>query len=311
MNYPSKTNFEILQLIKEKCKIEKTMTLEIVSLTREVDSRKIYQELGYSSMFQFSIEELGLEESEAVRRIAAARLLNEIPEAEIKLFNGSLCLTNICHAQTFFNKEKKLRGLAVALEEKREILALLENKTTRQVQKILFELSPDQSLLRESVRLVGDDHYEMKFIISEDILEKLKKLKGLLSHRFPVMTYSELISEMTDIALEKLDPARKGRASPSAQTVKNESAAPKQGRNIPQSVRQKVWIRDQGRCTYENPVTRHRCRSQYQIEIHHEVPFGMGGHSDVNNLKLFCRRHNKLAAIRDYGAEKMNQYFSC
>ncbi len=311
MNYKSRTNLEILQLIKEKCKIEKTMTLEMVSLTREVDSRKIYFEIGYSSMFQFAIEELGLEESEAVRRIAAARLLNEIPEAEEKLMSGSLCLTNLCGAQTFFSKEKKLRGVELTLEEKKDILTLIENKTTRQAQKIFFQISPDQTLLRETIRLVGEDHYELKFIVPEEVLEKLKKIKGLLSHRFPLLNYSELISEIAEIAIEKLDPARQGRKSPSAQTVKKEAPLSQtKSRHIPKSVRQRVWVRDEGRCTFENPITRHRCRSQYQIEIHHEVPFGMGGLSDLNNLRLYCRRHNKLAAIRDFGPDKMNQFYA-
>ena len=51
-----------------------------------------------------------------------------------------------------------------------------------------------------------------------------------------------------------------------------------------------------------------RCKAEAFLELHHEVPFAMGGESTVENIRLVCRLHNGHLAERDYGAEHMARY---
>jgi 5-methylcytosine-specific restriction endonuclease McrA len=78
-------------------------------------------------------------------------------------------------------------------------------------------------------------------------------------------------------------------------------------RHIPQSVRDEVFARDGGRCTFvgDNGA---RCNSRWNLEIDHIVPFAKGGGNSPGNLRLLCARHNRLAAEREHGTEFMKSY---
>ena len=55
------------------------ITATVLAHIAEVDARKLYCELGFSSMFQYVVIELGLSEAAAKRRITAARLARRFP----------------------------------------------------------------------------------------------------------------------------------------------------------------------------------------------------------------------------------------
>jgi 5-methylcytosine-specific restriction endonuclease McrA len=73
-------------------------------------------------------------------------------------------------------------------------------------------------------------------------------------------------------------------------------APPEGSRYIPAAVRDEVWRRDGGQCTFVG-VTGHRCSSRYRIQFHHVVPAARRGPSTVENVVLMCQRHNLMDAI--------------
>jgi hypothetical protein len=81
-------------------------------------------------------------------------------------------------------------------------------------------------------------------------------------------------------------------------------------RSIPRKVHDEVWRRDLGKCTYVSPTTGRRCDATHGLEVDHIWPFALGGPTELDNLRLLCRRHNQLAAIKIFGKKKMNQYLS-
>jgi len=76
---------------------------------------------------------------------------------------------------------------------------------------------------------------------------------------------------------------------------------PKRSRHIPAAVRDKIFIRDQGKCTYVGRTGR-RCGATRGLHIDHIVPYARGGTNTANNLRLLCAKHNRLEAERLLGA---------
>ena len=77
---------------------------------------------------------------------------------------------------------------------------------------------------------------------------------------------------------------------------------PSRSRTIPAAVRRAVYERDGGRCTFTNRRGT-RCTAVCGLEFHHDMPFGIGGEHDVENIRLLCNPHNRHQARKDYGAE--------
>ena len=50
---------------------------------------------------------------------------------------------------------------------------------------------------------------EVKIVVTEEVQEKLEKLKGLLAHASPGISTSELIDKLCELGFEKWNPAQK------------------------------------------------------------------------------------------------------
>jgi hypothetical protein len=260
------TNKELIHKLKQTVAAEKSLTLEVIKLLSELDKRKCYVELGFSSLFDFATRELGYEESAAVRRIKAARLLQEIPSTHDKIANGDLHLSVVVQAASFFRK--------TGATNKQEVLDMISNKSTRQAAKILADLAPEVPK-PEKTRELGQDKVELKIVISEDLKLKLQTLKSKFSHINPSMNYAELLEILADKALKKI----KSKKSPSA---------PKVTKGISQEIKRQVFERDKGTCSYAN------CQSKHLLQYDHIRPRAFGGEHTLNNLRLLCFAHHKL-----------------
>ena len=94
-----------------------------------------------------------------------------------------------------------------------------------------------------------------------------------------------------------------GVAAPNAQSPVEEgaSAAGRNGRlkgrsrHIPTRIRDLVFMRDGGRCTYigESGI---RCKATAHLQIDHIKPFCRGGEHTLDNLRVLCGKHNRLMA---------------
>ena len=75
------------------------------------------------------------------------------------------------------------------------------------------------------------------------------------------------------------------------------TSAPKRcstiGRTIPAGIRRRVWERDQGCCSYEDPVSGRRCASRHLLQVDHINPYALGGGTELQNLRLLCFAHHR------------------
>jgi hypothetical protein len=217
MSLNSQSNIPLSQLsdtslwnrTKELALEETQKTLEVLHHLREIERRKLYLSYGYPSLFEYAVKELKYSHSSAYRRIEAARLIQEIPQVEDKILEGSLNLTSVAQVRSFFKIEKNHPlNKNHDLNYKLNVISKIENLSIREVQKELVSLNPDFipfGVEKEKVRAVGKEKFELKIIIDEKLKLKLDKLKSLMSHKNPNMNYHDLMSELADLALKKLD----------------------------------------------------------------------------------------------------------
>ncbi|CAN5537811.1 hypothetical protein BH10BDE1_BH10BDE1_18490 [soil metagenome] len=310
---------ELLEATKRLVRVEVQTTTAILHHLKEIDARKLYAEMNCDSLFTYCTNVLKYSESQAHRRITAARLLAQIPDLDKKIEDGILTLTNIAQAQSFFLHEKRF-GRPVDLNRKIEILTLLENQPTREAERILIGEHPeDIPLNRESLRFITPNAIEIKFILDPELLRKLTRIKVLLGHRLPHGNWADVVGAICDETLERIDPllradralARADRAerresgSPgeASATPTSDSGIPTTKSQlsrsaIPAATRHRVWQRDRGRCAHVDSKTGVRCNSTLRIEIDHIHPVALGGDNLPENLRLLCRSHNLRRTIR-------------
>ena len=77
-------------------------------------------------------------------------------------------------------------------------------------------------------------------------------------------------------------------------------------RKVPVSVRDEVYLRDEGQCSFCSEGT--RCTETQNIQIDHIRPWAMGGGHEKENLRLLCPAHNRLLAERVYGRERIQEF---
>ena len=116
---------KLLKLVK----FERRITSKVLDLLHKVENNKSYLAWGYSNLFEYLVRGLNYSEALAYQRKAALKICEAIPEVREKLDNGSISLTTLARANKVLNTKN--------LSEKRSLIAELENKPIREVDKIL------------------------------------------------------------------------------------------------------------------------------------------------------------------------------
>lgn len=300
MNLKKLSDKDLIEKMDQLDREEKAKLTEILHHLKEIDSRRLYSAHGYKSLFDFTIQRFGYSEDQAYRRISAARLLKELPQIEQKLNNGSLSLTNLGKAQNLFQKEKKL-GESMTSTEKLQVLKSLENKTTREAEKIvLSRASAPETWATERIRQVTAKLSEVKFAADDDLLKKIEKLKGLLAHSHPQISIAELFNKLCDLGIQQWDPGKKPNAMRPAAPQK-QRVTKRNGRTwIPHAIQREVWRKAESKCEI--------CKSDYALQIDHVKPVAHNGGNHSENLRLLCRACNQRAAIEKLGEMRMHKF---
>ncbi len=335
MNLKSLSDSQLLEATKTLVAREREAMTAILWHLEEIERRRLFSDLGCSSLYAYAVEVLGYSEDQAYRRISAMRLLRTMPELEDKIQSGRLSVSNLSLAQTVIRREAKATPLTK--QKKHELVARLENKTSREAQVIALEYSSTPSTLTpDRERPVSEQLVEFKFTVSKSTLEKINRLKGLRAHRTPHLSTSELLEELCDLALKNWDPGVRGAEIEEVTTVdietrENKSRAAEDrkmatapveatptveakpskmrkferttklsSRHIPVRTVRQIWQRDRSECKI--------CSSQYALQIDHIYPWAWGGRNDQGNLQLTCRTCNQRQAIKKMGMNKMARY---
>jgi len=335
MDLKSLSDSQLMSELKNSVLEERQKTALVLEYLREVERRRLYADSGYASLWDFCIHELAYSEASASRRIGAMRLLREIPELKEDLLSGKQNLSSLSKARNFFQLEEKHQGEKLSIEEKKEVLQELENKSSRECERTLLELSsvPIEISNPQRERPIDATHTELRLVLRDEVYFKLKRIQALRSHANPSMSYENLLDYMADEILKKIDPLEKVKSqkvTTSAPSTPHPSRRPelsqiKEVQNpdffspptseverdqathglrtsrtpIPRAIARTVWVRDQGRCSYSDPSTGKLCNSTVYLEYDHIIPVSKGGQNRIDNLRLRCRAHNQREWIKN------------
>ncbi len=333
MNLKSLSDSQLLEATKTLVAREREVMTAILWHLEEIERRRLFSDLGCSSLYTYAVEVLGYSEDQAYRRISAMRLLRTMPEIEHKIQSGQLSVSTLSLAQTVIRRESKTTPLTQ--QKKQELVARLENKTSRQAQVIALDYSSTTNTpAPERERPLNDQLVELKFTVPKSTLEKINRLKGLRAHRTPHLSTSDLLDQLCDLAIKHWDPAaveakearnaqleqspkenygsgRNGKTMQETGTAAELTVRPEPAkkaepttklfsRAIPVNTVRQIWRRDRSECRI--------CSSQYALQIDHVQPWAWGGSNDKGNLRLLCRFCNQRQAIKKMGLKKMTHY---
>ena len=143
--------------------------------------------------------------------------------------------------------------------------------------------------------------------------DKLERTRELLSNKLPLgVVLEDVLNAALECYLEKHAPERRAvrrsaRAAKKAEdTGKEEDQSTldtptrSSSRHIPAEVKDSVYLRDGGQCTYVSPKGL-RCSCRTHLNFDHIVPRAHGGTNCESNIRILCTGHNQLMADKILG----------
>jgi hypothetical protein len=303
---------------------DRTQAAILLAHIAEVDSRRLYVPAGHPSMFAYCVDELGLSEDAASKRIQAARSARQFPALFGALSEGRLHLTAICLLAPYLTPENAHELMETASHRRKaEIQELLARRfPPREAPAIVRAIAAAPSEhSRHAPAHVGSplfceehapahvegasleeatspERFLIQLTVSKGTHEKLRHAQSLLSHAIPTGNVAQVLDRALDSLIVSLERQKLG-AKTSPQRRPHSSA---RRRYVPAQVRRAVWDRDQGQCTFVAPNGK-RCSARRFLEFDHVEPVARGGMATATGLR--CRAHNQYEAERAFGAAFM------
>jgi hypothetical protein len=301
-------------------------TAQLLALLSEVDCRKLYLGLGYSSLFTYGTQALRLSESAAYIRITAARAARRFPILLQLLTDGAVNLTTVSLLAAHFTDEnhealleaarhktrREVEHLIASLDPQPDVPSFLRRAPERPTQaaptaeaiapmrRVVDEVLPLPAALvaspapspsrRALVAPLAADRYLLRMTLSQAAHEKLVRARALLRHQIPSGDPALVVERALTVLIEQLERTKHG----ATRRPQGRACADSTSRHVPAAVKRTVWGRDEGRCAFVGVDG--RCAETGFLEFHHVIPFAAGGLTTIDNLELRCRAHNAYEA---------------
>ncbi len=332
--------------IKSLAQQERELLTQVLQVIKEIDNRRLYLELSYSSLFAYLTESVGYSAASAQRRIDAARLLNEIPSLSEKIENGEIHLTQASMIQKAAREIKRTRQIIVPTEDKLDLLSSLSGKNQRETEIQVAQYF-DMPLIQKSIeRAQADDSVRLEITLSKSQYEKLKKAQALLSHAVPSNHLADFIEYVSGRVIKQktsvkndvkksrnlnlkinrnfdneLDAKLSGNpeAPSSVESTKLStilSAAELASlpikknteitKGFPLGIKKEILSRHSS-CQYRDPKSDKLCGSTWFLQIDHKHSRWAGGNNEIKNATVLCSRHNNLKYRNESQIKVINQ----
>jgi hypothetical protein len=138
------SNRDVLDATVRAVDRERRSTAELLGLLAEIDTRRLYLDEGYASLFTYCTHVLHLSEPAAYSRITAARVARRYPIILTRLGDGAVTLTTIA-----------LLAGHLTDENHDAVLDAARHKSKRDVERLIAELYPQPDIPSSVRRLAA------------------------------------------------------------------------------------------------------------------------------------------------------------
>jgi hypothetical protein len=137
----------------------------------------------------------------------AARAIRAVPEAAEKIEDGRLNLVTLAKVQSAIRSEERRTGERVSLETRWTIIAQTENKTLREIVRIVSDRFPD-AVQASCVQLYGAQNASnqiasKQIIMTDEQLALLERVRELKSHSNFGASLGEIIAALAKEYLDR------------------------------------------------------------------------------------------------------------
>jgi HNH endonuclease len=309
----NKSDSELMAELKVLRHKETNVIADIVLHLAEVETRGIYREAGYSSLFTYCTECLGYSEGGASRRVRAAKCLIKTPQVYEQLKSGQITLCSLSEVAlivTTENQEQVLKAITGVSKRTAQEIAISFGAP---VQKKRSAIRSKRVVLTPPVNLSSTDLpqlqakteklYSFSFEVKEDIKELYDEASLIVGTSKPEELFEKLLKEF--VARKTKEP--KVIAKPNIVKAKDNNKPNTVSRSIPLKTKREVFKRDNRQCSYVSKDGK-RCSKRHNLEIDHIQPYALGGTNDLRNLRLLCKSHNLLQAEYTFGREFIKSF---
>ncbi len=289
------------------------------------DRQRRWAELGYASLYDFLVRELGMSRGTAFYRKVAVELIQRYPEVLEALRDGRLCITVVFALSKVITPENCAQVLPrffhVSKQEAKaisaEIAPALEVPRKEVVTVVRTAPAPDLDQKADQLALPSEGapapalqatplsqpaplpipaprfgvepltatDRRIFITVTPEFLSMLDACKDALSHVMPGADAAAVFEEGMKLILAK--DAKKKALVAKPRPRKNPELPYFETRSLPAELRREVWKRDQGRCQW--PIEGGGiCGSTYQPEIDHIDGFQPGKPITAKDLRVCC-----------------------
>ena len=267
-----------------------------------VEREKVFVKLGFSSMFTYAVQALGLSESVAYSAIAVARKACEVPALRVVISQGELSIS----------KAKKIVPV-ITVENQEEWIEKAKVMPSRKLEKEVAGKNPRAST-PERAMYVTAYRLSLSLGVSEELMLKFRRAQDQVSQaRAKAASLEETLEVVLEFYLKHKDPvekakrviAKKGIQNPSVPVKKVVTVTSSDGDNssqpnepetqrmpIPAPIEHQVHLRDQHLCQFPRPGGS-ICGARRWVDIHHIQEVSKGGRHEVHNLITLCKAHHR------------------
>ncbi len=326
---------ELVDNLRRLNKREIVITAEILLHLLELGRRQLYRELGYSSLYGYCVGALKYSPSAAKRRLTAVKCISEYPEIYRMFLKKELSLSTI-----------SIIAPVLTQDNKTQLLGQVINKSPIEVEWIVAWYNPKRPIpdrirpmvvrsfaetnsmdipalliteridsgsrepkLNSQEQLQLEERYRIEFSASKEFRDKLERMKELL---VPGTNLEGIFERLMDEYLDRNSPERREARRITRQERKTranqDESKPRESTKLSRRKRDQVFLRDGFSCTYVSP-DRVRCNAKTGLHIDHIQPRALGGLHSLENLRLLCGPHNRLAAETELGTKFMAQFY--
>jgi len=297
----------------------------------EAQARKLHLADGYASMREFCVCEMNLSEDEAAKRLQVARAVHDFPGILPMLADGRLHQTAVVMLAPHLKQENAGELLAASAHRTKSQIALLlaERFPRPDIPTSIhathapgcaeavpssapggFTLVSESALTPTAARTwnpvpTSPGRFAVQFTLDDEAHRELEYARSLHRRAVPSGDVAEFYRWAVQQAIKLGEKRAFGATTRRRPNLAGAAPEPK-GSRIPDALREQVWMRDGGRCTFLSEAGR-RCSAEGVLDVDHIVPLARQGRTTLDNLRLLCPGHNQYEADRILGAGFMAQ----